>query len=331
MSYERISDSKRRGSSSSSEFAEDDKEVPLPCKIPLLKMAESNANFDGPSLATTGSIDMDFLATIAPPVVTQPQAFTDAMLDPVSRGLMTSLTTKHMSGATLQRTLRHSADQLQRTVQGQFVSLKGNMSYRDLLAGLIYEGESFQALNQFTFMNYTHVQFSDENFKHVSQRSGGICLLTNKRILFLSSQLAVGTSLIEWGNAKKLPGGYSIQTSCNDTTYYLPIPLRCLRSVEMRGETGVRGEITVHGNPPCCFGWCGLCGLTCCQDSNLMKQWDTKPVTRSQVQEMRVTLGVLMPPWERKMFLDVHIDPNVPLPVTRDFVALLQKNSPSLS
>ena len=71
--------------------------------------------------------------------------------------------------------------------------------------------------------------------------------------------------------------------------------------------------------------------LTCCQDSNLMKQWDTKPVTRSQVQEMRVTLGVLMPPWERKMFLDVHIDPNVPLPVTRDFVALLQKNSPSLS
>lgn len=67
---------------------------------------------------------MDFLATIAPPVVAQPQAFTDAMLDPNSRGLMTSLTTKHMSGATLQRTLRHSADELQRTVQGQFVSLK---------------------------------------------------------------------------------------------------------------------------------------------------------------------------------------------------------------
>lgn len=60
MSYERISDSKRRGSSSSSEFAEDDKEVPLPCKIPLLKMAESNANFDGPSLATTGSSKLSF-------------------------------------------------------------------------------------------------------------------------------------------------------------------------------------------------------------------------------------------------------------------------------
>lgn len=38
-----------------------------------------------------------------------------------------------------------------------------------------------------------------------------------------------------------------------------------------------------------------------------------------------------MPPWERKMFLNIHIDPSVPLPVTRDFVALLQKNAPELS
>ena len=43
---------------------------------------------------------------------------------------------------------------------------------------------------------------------------------------------------------------------------------------------------------------------------------------------MRVTIGVLMPPWERKMFVHIHIDPTVPLPVARDFVALLQKNFP---
>ena len=67
---------------------------------------------------------MDFLARIAPPVVSQPQAFTDAMLDPVSRGLLGGLATDHMSGSTLQATIRYSADQLQRTVQGQFVSLK---------------------------------------------------------------------------------------------------------------------------------------------------------------------------------------------------------------
>ncbi|XP_020630362.1 uncharacterized protein LOC110067378 isoform X2 [Orbicella faveolata] len=276
-------------------------------------------------------VNMDFLATIAPPVVTQPQAFTDEMLDPSSKGVMTSLTTKHMSGATLQRTLRHSADELQRSVQGQFVSLKGNMSYKDLLAGLIYEGEIFQALNHFTFMTYKHLQFCDEHAKTVNQRSGGICLLTNKRILFLSSQLSLGTSLQQWGDPKKLPGGYSLTSACNDTTYYLPIPLRCLRSVEMSGETGVRGEISVHGAPPCCCGLCGFCGLACCPNSDMLKQWRPQPVSRSQVQEMRVCLGVLMPPWECKMFLNIHIDPSVPLPVTRDFVALLQKNAPELS
>ena len=48
---------------------------------------------------------------------------------------------------------------------------------------------------------------------------------------------------MDWGDPKRLPGGYSLMSACNDTTYYLPIPLRCLRSVEMSGETGVRGEI----------------------------------------------------------------------------------------
>ena len=67
---------------------------------------------------------MDFLASIAPPVLSQPQAFSDSMLDPASRGIMTGLTTAHMSGTTLQSVVRQSADQLQRTVQGQFVSLK---------------------------------------------------------------------------------------------------------------------------------------------------------------------------------------------------------------
>ena len=77
----------------------------------------------------------------------------------------------------------------------------------------------------------------------------------------LNLSILAGTSLQQWGDPKKLPGGYSLMSACNDTTYYLPIPLRCLRSVEMSGETGVRGEISVHGVPPCCCGLFGLCGV----------------------------------------------------------------------
>lgn len=53
MSYERFADYRKRGSPSSIEFAEDDKAVPLPSTRPLQDMAENN--FDGPSVATTGS------------------------------------------------------------------------------------------------------------------------------------------------------------------------------------------------------------------------------------------------------------------------------------
>ena len=66
----------------------------------------------------------------------------------------------------------------------------------------------------------------------------------------------------EWGNPKKLPGGYSLNATCGDTTCYLPIPLRCLKSVEMSGHTGVAGEVTVRGIEPCCCGICGLCGVS---------------------------------------------------------------------
>ena len=69
--------------------------------------------------------------------------------------------------------------------------------------------------------------------------------------------------------------------------------------------------------------------VDCCPDSRILKQWrPEQPKSPSHYREMRVTIGVLMPPWGRKMFVHIHIDPTVPLPVARDFVALLQKNFP---
>ena len=43
----------------------------------------------------------------------------------------------------------------------------------------------------------------------------------------------------------------------------------------------------------------------------MLEQWRPQPISHSQVQEMHVTLGVLMPPWKRKMFVSIHVDPNV--------------------
>ena len=72
------------------------------------------------------------------------------------------------------------------------------MSYKDLVTGLIYEGETLQVLNNFTFLKYTHVRFCNDASATISQRSGGICLLTNKRLLFLSSQLTLGELIVTY-------------------------------------------------------------------------------------------------------------------------------------
>ena len=62
----------------------------------------------------------------------------------------------------------------------------------------------------------------------------------------------------------------------------------------------------------------------------MLRQWSPQPEGRTEVSEMHVSIGVLMPPWEQKMFVNIHVDPTVSLSATRDFVALLQKNASGL-
>lgn len=68
-------------------------------------------------------------------------------------------------------------------------------------------------------------------------------------------------SMSSFGNPKKLPGGYSLDAHLGDTTSYLPIPLRFLRSIEMNGQSGVHGQVMVNATQPCCCGLCGIFGV----------------------------------------------------------------------
>ncbi|XP_068751474.1 uncharacterized protein [Montipora capricornis] len=133
----------------------------------------------------------DFLGSIAVPVMTQPQTFTDNMFDTTSKEVMNGIATVHLTGERLQQKLRQKANELQKTFFKNNDDQGNSMSYKDLLAGLIYEGETFQSLNNFAFMNYTHLRFCDESGNALSQRSGGICLQTDKRLLLLSAQYTI--------------------------------------------------------------------------------------------------------------------------------------------
>lgn len=63
------------------------------------------------------------------------------------------------------------------------------MSYAELLNGLLHKDERVVQYNQFQHLPFSHVIMGDVSNTTLAQRPAGICLLTDKRLLLLSSQV----------------------------------------------------------------------------------------------------------------------------------------------
>ncbi len=48
------------------------------------------------------------------------------------------------------------------------------------------------------------------------------------------------------------------------------------------------------------------------------------PLVYSEFNEMSLKLGMLMPPWNHKTFLTLHVDPIVPVEYMKEFTANMQ-------
>eukprot|EP00794_Sanderia_malayensis_P012267 gene12267-13532_t len=247
-------------------------------------------------------------------VTNQPRGFNVSALDPPSQLLYQGLSGKHMSGEKLMGNVEAAGNELLAKVQGRFVSLKGNMGYNEFLSGLTLENEVI--VSGEPHLQYKSMTITDENGNVLDSRVGGRALLTDKRLLLLSSQYFQTSSLTEFGNPKKLPGGYTMEMSSKDATFYKPIPLSNFKSIEIDGRTGVSGSISMHGSKPPFRGLCGICGCT--------KGWNSKPMVYSEFNETTLKFGVLMPPWQHKTTLILHIEEIVPLAYLKGFTASLQ-------
>lgn len=247
-------------------------------------------------------------------VTAQPMAFRMTNLDPPSQQLFNSMNGKHMSADSLTTALNTSGSQLMQDVQGRFVSLKGNMDYNSFLTGLTLQDETIVSTDP--HLQYKAMTITDEHGVLLQTKVGGRALLTNQRLLFLCSQYSQTSSLKEFGDAKKLPGGYTMEMSCNDSTYFLPIPLSAFKSIEMEGRTGVSGSISTHASTPPCKGWLGCCGC--------LKTWKSMPMVYNEFNEMKLMFGVLMPPWDNRRYFTLHLEPIVPIQYLKDFVSNIQ-------
>ena len=60
------------------------------------------------------------------------------------------------------------------------------MTYDELVTGLIYNDE--QIISRAPHLQYASLSIYDESFNLKTSRTGGVAILTDKRMLFLSSQ-----------------------------------------------------------------------------------------------------------------------------------------------
>ena len=92
-------------------------------KAAWLACKTSNCKQKFCSIVVLFTANEDILVSITAPVVTQPLAFTDALLDPASREVMDGLASEHPNGERLQQKLRQTGTQLQQKVYNQTCGL----------------------------------------------------------------------------------------------------------------------------------------------------------------------------------------------------------------
>ncbi|XP_064623507.1 uncharacterized protein LOC135485432 isoform X2 [Lineus longissimus] len=264
-------------------------------------------------------VPVNMVNTVQDADLSYPTNFSEASFDPASRSILQSTYRTHYSHRDLNRVVLQHGAVLQQNSLDSFASLHDRLSYDQLLQGLLFQGE--KVLNENRWLYYSCVEFRDEKGTDVvlPPMTNGKACLTDQRLLLLSAERGMNAGFSMFGNPKKTPGGYHVETLLTDTVHYKPIPLSCFYSVELHIASGSKSEVNIHAKPPWC---CGLFGRCC--TGNWTKQWSSDTVISSAYNQREITLGVTLPPWGMRAFIRIHLNPNMPLAVARDFVSCLQ-------
>jgi len=234
--------------------------------------------------------------------------------DPPSQALLFSLTQKHQTGKVLRDQIVNVERELRNEVIRGHITMKSGLSYEEMMKGLI-------ATDEVLYMNGKPLHYSGVSFDTSPSGSGqsptlypgGLLIITNLRLILMSCTIEEGAKLSAYGDPKKLPGGYSVKFKKQDFVWYFPVPLTNVKSAHLYASSTSESAQNIEGSGG---GW-----LCCC----FPKVW--KPTNRStiSINERKLTLGVVMPPWDKKTDVIVSVDPNVSLIEVQNVIATLQK------
>ncbi|CAL1541635.1 unnamed protein product [Lymnaea stagnalis] len=242
-------------------------------------------------------------------------------LNPGARTALERVYTHHPDFYQLNSKVLDEGSLLKQDVLDIYRKTGESLTYEQLLQGMLVDGERF--LLGSCWLYFTHVQFLDvEGTKVLREPYGrGRVGLTSKRALFLSTETYTDANLEQFGDTTKRPDdlGYKLEVSKRSTVTFKNIPLSNFHSAEMEVVTGTAAQTKITKKIGCCTCF-GLCP----------GRWiSTPPMTRS-INSRVLRVGVSMPPWQTRMFLDIHLDPSMSLTVARDFISQLHAFAPHM-
>ncbi|XP_077988983.1 uncharacterized protein LOC144443391 [Glandiceps talaboti] len=267
-----------------------------------------------------------------------PQAFNQTMFDPMSIQVFQQCATSHKSHKQLRQAINENAESMYRDGIQHYQAHHDNLTYEQILSTILFEGE--QVLLNSQYIYYTNVIFLDENSQNLADKppmTNGRAFLTTRRLLLLSAEDGIVSSLTPQAIAKKKPNAYHLSIKWGDSMYFQSLPIEGFRSIDMRCAIGVQSDSNVHGEKPSCSKfWEGICCCfkplcSCCELDCCMKQWSGEyPITQSY-NERYVTIGTLMPPWGKRMMVRIHFDSSMRLSFINGFLVEMQRHAPNLN
>eukprot|EP00045_Choanoeca_perplexa_P005316 m.44875 g.44875 ORF g.44875 m.44875 type:complete len:151 (+) comp13055_c0_seq1:778-1230(+) len=126
-------------------------------------------------------------------------------------------------------------------------------------------------------------------------------MLTNRRLLFLSSSKVVSNRLAAFGDPKKLPGGYTVTSQVEDVRFFWPMALSSLYLIQMKVDVGVQADVHIEAQAPPC---CGLC--FCCT-----KNWFSTPPAMASKNNQTIELAATLPPWNTQRLVRIEFAQHV--------------------
>lgn len=260
-------------------------------------------------------------------IIEQPRSITTALtradFNPRSQQVLDKAYTSHRHFYKLNETILDQANEMKEDVW----DLKGRpgemLTYEQLIQGMLEEGEMLVLGGSWLY--YNNIDFLDAEGKGSIKPSigkGRLCL-TNQRLLILSAESVLDADLSEYGDPTRTDGGYKIQIAKFNSVYVQNLPLACLQGVELSVSVGTAEESRVSVRDPVCDGLCACFGIGRCAIT--WRRSDPLPIL---INRRVLTLGVKMPPWLTKTLIVVHLNPEMPLNMARDFVAKLHHHAP---